>query len=151
MWQKFPMLAAGVILGCGCLTTLFAKPPAKIHWSYDIQTAHKIAEKQRKPLLVVVGGPGCAYCRLMEQNTLSDPEMVDFVSKRFVAVHLDFERNREECEILEVESLPTTFVLNNEADVLGSMVGYRDKAKFRTGLDEALKAGRELETAQAEK
>ena len=145
------MLAVGVILGCGCLTTLLARPPAKIQWSYDIKAAYKVASKQKKPLLVVVGGPGCGYCKLMDQNTLSDPAMVDFVSKRFVAVHLDYERNRKECEILEVESLPTTIVLSTDADVLGEMVGYRDKAKFRTGLDEALKAERELQTTGAEK
>jgi len=151
MWRRFPMLAVGVILGCGCLTTLLAKPPAKIQWSYDIQAAYKVAAKQKKPLMIVVGGPGCGYCKLMDQKTFSDPALAEFISQRFVPVHLDYERNRKECEILEVESLPTTIVLSTDADVLGEMVGYRDKAKFRTGLDAALKASQKLQTAGGEK
>jgi len=151
MWQRFPMLIVGVILGCGGLTTLLAKPPSRIQWSYDIKAAYKVAAKQKKPLVIVVGGPGCGYCKLMDQNTLCDPALVDFVNKRFVAVHLDYERNRKECEILQVESLPTTIVLSTDAEVLGEMVGYRDKSKFRIGLNDALKASQELQTAGAEK
>jgi thioredoxin-related protein len=134
----------------------FLKPAAKastakVEWHSDLKAAHKVAVSRDRPILVVVGGPACAYCKLLEKNTLGDAGVSESINKHFIAVHLDFEKDRKVCEALEIESLPTTLVLSHKADVLVEQIGYVDKTRFSKLLNEALDADKELKTAALEK
>ena len=98
-----------------------------------------------------LGGPACGDCKLLDKNTLSDTGVAATIEKHFIAVHLDFERDRKICETLEIESLPTTLILSHKADVLAEQIGYVDKSKFSKLLTGALEANEELKTASLEK
>lgn len=129
---------------CFAQPKLPAKPAPKVQWHTDLRAAHKVAVSKDQPILVVVGGPHCGYCTKLEKETLADSAVSDTIRKKFVAVHLDFERDQKICEALAIDSLPTVLVLSHDADVLGEQVGFCKKDKFQKLLKDSLTAQAEL-------
>jgi thioredoxin-related protein len=130
------------------LPTKAAKPASKVQWHTDLRAAHKVAVSKDQPILVVVGGPNCGYCTKLEKETLADAAVSETICKKFVAVHLDFERDQKICEALAIDSLPTVLVLSHEADVLGEQIGFCKKDKFQKLLQESLDAQAESRVAK---
>ena len=133
---------------------LIAKPPAAqasrgVEWHYDLQAAHKLAVASNKPLLLVFGAPWCGYCQKLEKETLADPTLAKFVNAEFIAVHQDFDKDHRVAEILEVKSLPTSVILNSDADLLGTIVGFVGKAECQKSLRKALDVDKNLRQAGA--
>ncbi|SFI16949.1 thioredoxin family protein [Planctomicrobium piriforme] len=115
-----------------------AKPPAGapagIKWHTSLQTAHKQAVAENKPLLIVFGAEWCGFCKKLEKQTLNTPELSKYINDTFVAVHLDLDKEKKIGEILEVHALPCTIVLSPNADLLGRINGYETAAPFQKKL-----------------
>ncbi|MGE3317538.1 MAG: thioredoxin fold domain-containing protein [Planctomycetaceae bacterium] len=111
----------------------------RIEWHSDLYTAHKTAVQTGKPMLVVFGAEWCHYCKQLENQTLAQPQMTEYVNQNFVPVHLDMDkpRDKEVANILGVKPIPCTVVLSPEAELLGKVVGYYDAPKYQKSLDEA--------------
>jgi thioredoxin-related protein len=129
---------------CFAQPKLPARKPATIQWHTNLRAAHKVAVTRDQPILVVVGGPNCGYCTKLEKETLADAGVTESIRRKFVAVHLDFERDRDICDALAIDSLPTVLVLSHEADVLGEQVGFCKKDQFNKLLKDSLAAQAEL-------
>ncbi len=104
--------------------------PKGINWQPDLHTAHGMAVKEQKPILLVFGAEWCGFCQKLEQTTLTEPDLVKYINDTFVTVHLDADKDTRVCEILEVSSLPCTVVLSADADLLEKFVGYCEKGDF---------------------
>lgn len=59
-----------------------------VHAFFDYKEALEAAKKMNKPLLVDFTGHSCANCRKMEQEVLSDPEVMKRLSQDFVVASL---------------------------------------------------------------
>ena len=62
---------------------------------------------------------------------------MDFVRKQEVRVHIRWMIRRDMAEVLEVESLPCSIVLNTDADLLARLVGYVDSDQYMQALRNA--------------
>ena len=114
--------------------TAQATPPeakTKISWRSDLKKAHQESVKLNRPMMIVFGADWCAYCRKMEQTTLTDPSLVQSINQDYIPVHLDFDDERKVAEILEVDRLPCTIFLSPRADLLGRMVGFVGRRQYR--------------------
>ena len=115
-----------------------AEPPAgPVHWQTDLKAAHEASVESDKPMVIVFGAEWCGYCRKLESETLSDRALAGSLNTRFIPVHLDFDEHRKVAEVLEVKSIPHVVVLSPEADLLGRVVGYRDRKSFTGSLAKA--------------
>jgi thioredoxin-related protein len=153
---RFAFLLA-VVAGAGfaAYESLAAPVPAastakkEIKWQTDLQEAHRISVKDKRPMLIVFSASWCGYCKKLEKETFTDRKFVDYVNERFVPVKLDFDQHRKTAEVLEVKNLPTSVILSHEADLLGTVVGYMKLDKFQESLETALDAQDTVEkTAQ---
>jgi thioredoxin-related protein len=116
-----------------------SRPNGKaIGWQSDIIAAHKVSLKEGRPLLVVFSADWCGYCKKLEKETFLERQTVEYINSKFVPVRLDFDAQRRIADILEVKSLPTTVILNSEADLLGTIVGYVKTEQYRKSLAAAL-------------
>lgn len=97
---------------------------AQINWQKDIFTAHKLAQQQNKPMLLVFGADWCGFCKKLEAQTLTQPQLADYINKNFIPVHLDADKDQKVTQILDVESLPCTIVLSPTADLMGRIDGF---------------------------
>ncbi len=118
---------------------------AKINWHKDLRSAHKVAVAENKPLLVVFGASWCGYCHKLERETLGDKAVAGLITKEFVPVHLDFDKDTKVAKILDVESLPCTVILTPDADLLVHNTGYSNVRQYTEVLDSALAKQAEIQ------
>lgn len=135
------LVGVGVILvGTVATSAIAAEPVANgLNWQPDLHTAHALAVRENKPLLLVFGAEWCGWCKKLEKSTLGDPQMVKYVNATFIPVHIDVDHQKKVAEILEVESLPCTIVLSPNADLLGRFEGFDKPAGFYKKLEAAKK------------
>lgn len=136
-WIAATSLTLGGFAWAGPLWPLRQESP-KVQWFQDLKAAHKAAVQNDKLILIVFGGPGCVYCTKLDKETLQNNEVAGQIQKDFVAVHLDIVKDKRIAEVLEVEALPTTIILNNKVDLLHRSVGFVKAGEFRKSLSEAV-------------
>ncbi len=121
-----------------------ADPPAEkaggVAWQADLKSAHKIAVRDNKPLLLVWGADWCGFCKKLEQESLAHPSLAKYINETFVPVHLDYDKDEKVRDILEVERLPCTIVLTPEAEQLERFEGFHPA----TDVYKKLAAARQL-------
>lgn len=120
-------------------------------WHRDMQKAHQMAINEGKPMLIVFGASWCKFCTKLEKETLTDPRMAQYISRNFVPVHLDLDKEKKVGKILGVKSLPCTVVLSPEADLLGKIVGYKSVESMQEQLQRALRTQDVLKQASQKK
>lgn len=120
-------------------------------WHQELQKAHVLAKSESKPMLIVFGATWCKFCKKLEKETFSDPQMQAYVQANFIPVHLDLDEQKSIGKILEVKSLPCTVVLSPNADLLGKVVGYKDTTAMKIQLDKALQTQNVLQQASQDK
>lgn len=147
-----------------CLTTLLtwgaiAAPPfgnlippapgeeTRILWQADLPAASKVAAAQNKPILIVFGADWCHYCKKLEKETLSQPEMARYINQTFVAVHLDADQEKKAMQTLKVKGLPCSVVLTPDAKLIGRIEGYKKGPEYREQLGNAEKNFQLIQTA----
>ncbi len=64
-----------------------------INWhQWNNETLLK-ASKANKPILMFISNPWCSWCRMMDEETLKDSRVVEFINANFIAVKVDSEKN----------------------------------------------------------
>jgi thioredoxin-related protein len=123
--------------------------PQSVQWMTDLEKAHHQSLATGKPMLIVFGGPGCQYCKKLDREVLHHATIQKYIQQNFIPVHLDTSKNLREAEILEVTSLPTTYILSPEADLLGSVEGFVSVKQFATVLKQSADLNRAEKTDPA--
>ncbi len=144
------MMFAGLAVAHAAPPFGFAKPKSEIEWADDIFAAHKLAQAQNKPMLLVFGADWCGYCKKLEQQTLTNPQLVEYINKTYIAVHLDADKDEKVTEILEVKGLPCTIILSPDADLLGRIEGFHQPSAFYQKLATAKQAHLQVEARKVE-
>lgn len=115
---------------------LFGKKTIK--WQRNYGDARQAAAAKGRPMLVVFGASWCTFCHKLERETLGDSAIVRQVERQFVPVHLDYDKDEDIAQSLDVESLPCSLVVLPNGDVVVKKVGFMKPAEYRKLLDDAL-------------
>lgn len=59
--------------------------------TYSFEEADKLEQQQPKPIFVFVHTSWCKYCKMMENSTFKNPEVVQLLNDNFYFVSLDAE------------------------------------------------------------
>ena len=149
--RHLTLLLSGLILfQCSFASAGDAALDPKV-WHKDLQTAHKKAQEENKPMLVVFGATWCKFCKKLEKETFSNPEMQTFVQDNFIPLYLDLGEQPKVGKILEIKSLPCTVVLSPNADLLGKVVGFKDVDAMQGQLKKTLQTNGVLRQASEAK
>ncbi len=150
--RRIATLVAGLLLLASAESAmaqgLFSRK-AEIKWQPNLKAAHDVAAKDGKPILIVYGADWCGFCKKLERETLADQDLVKYINERYVAVHLDLDRDKRVAEILEVSSLPCTVVLSPDADLLDKFIGYKEAPEFQQRLVTAQRLHQRLQQTAA--
>jgi len=107
--------------------------------SADIRAALMVAVRERKHVLLEIGGDWCPYCILLDSFFDSNPEISALRRRNFVYVKVNFSQQNQNQEALAafppVRSFPHFFVLdaagklvkNQRIALLGTPSGYSPK------------------------
>lgn len=63
--------------------------------SYSFEEAEKLSKENPKPFVVFVHTPWCNYCKMMENSTLKNPEIIKLLNTDFYFISLDAESKED--------------------------------------------------------
>jgi len=113
------------------------KAQAPIRFLESFHEARAEAGRSHRRILAYFTGRYCGWCRVMETRTLTDAEVVE-LSRGFVFVKLDAEKEPQLYDELGVDAIPRSFILTAEGARVDMLAGYRPAAEYagwlRTGL-----------------
>gem|GEM_PF-615244 len=129
--------AGKVILGlCGILFVSIGLSYGRVPgWSTDYRSALARAQKEGRPLVVDFGSPTCPACRMLENRTLSNPQVQESLQD-FVRVYIDGNEQVELRESFGVQYYPTLIYLSPQGKVLRRQVGYVGPAEMTSVLQQ---------------
>ena len=110
--------------------------PATEGWLTDYKSAQEQAKASNRLLLLqFTGSDWCPPCRMLRKQVFSTREFVDYASKNFVLVELDFPRTKmlapeiaQQNQILAqhfgIQVFPSIIILNSDGKKVGELIGY---------------------------
>jgi thioredoxin-like negative regulator of GroEL len=113
---------------------------AEIKWQTSYPDALKLARTNNSPMLVDLGAEWCGWCRLMDKETYTDPQVKNALAN-FVCVKVDTDKDSDTAFAFQVSSLPRTIVISRAQQIAGDHIGYlkpSDFVAFLAGLSNRL-------------
>lgn len=104
-----------------------------IAWQPDVYAAFKTAAQEEKNVLLYLNADWCGYCRKMEAETFTDPEVLKELGDAFVWVKLDGDKDPDGNRFknrFNVRGYPAIFILDAEENELDRIAGYLPSDRF---------------------
>jgi len=121
------------------LLALISFSLAEINWQPNYNTAKAIAKKSGKPMLVILVSHTCRWCIKLENRTLQNPKVVDYVNRFFVPV-IVYRDKKNFPDFIRSSMVPTTFFLTpNEKKIIQPSVGYWEPIDYLSDLTMAIR------------
>jgi len=99
----------------------------ELAWEKDYQIALARARSERKPMLIMMTATWCGYCKLLEQKTLNDPWIRQFLSE-FVVVKA-FE-DKEVERAYGAGGYPTLAFATSDGQLAHKSIGFKPPLAF---------------------
>lgn len=126
-------LASLAVLGVAAYALFLspADPPAtsaagtadRVGWvSYE--EGLSIGKQQGKKVFLHFFSNWCTYCKKMQQETLGDPPVLDYLDKHFAAVKINTDQYPGLAAKYRVQGLPTTWFLTSSGEPISHLPGY---------------------------
>jgi thiol:disulfide interchange protein len=140
-------LAASTVAGALAILTASPRPSiaaddlkrhGPIAWTDSLPDALKTAAKQKKPIFIDFWAEWCGPCKEMLATTYTNPDVVN-MSKRFVPVLINVEKQPELQRRFKFTAIPTIIFLDSKGRVLGQHTGRVYAPQFLQMMTEAQK------------
>ncbi|MFZ5572143.1 MAG: thioredoxin family protein [Thermodesulfobacteriota bacterium] len=111
------LLSIGLILPGVC-------PAADdIRWQ-SFSSGMKTAETEGRPVLLHFYADWCRFCVKMGNETFRDQAVVGYLSRNFIAIKVNTDREKELARQYLVRGLPTTIIIKSDGSRSGAIPGY---------------------------
>ncbi len=112
---------------------------AEVAWQPDYKTALEVAKKENKPLLVLLVSHTCRWCRKLENRTLENPRVSDYVNDHFVPLLVYRGEGGYPEDAIRSTHVPTTFFFTPEGRrLIDPVVGYWEPDEYMSDLTKAV-------------
>ncbi|MBL9186040.1 MAG: thioredoxin family protein [Opitutaceae bacterium] len=96
-----------------------------------LEGAFAAAQAERKLVFIDFFTTWCAPCKLLDQQTWTDPKVGELVNAKAVALKLDAEKEgRAAAKHYAIAAYPTLLLLKPDGTEVDRIVGFRDPARF---------------------
>src|SRR5687767_14958271 len=113
------------------LLFLAALPITWQRWSPEI---FQRAQAEQRLVILHLGADWCHWCHVMEDVTYRDPEVVQIIRERFIAVHVDADLDPDLAQRYEDYGWPATIVFAHDGSELIKLRGYLPPERMRSML-----------------
>ncbi|HSG29307.1 MAG TPA: thioredoxin family protein [Candidatus Krumholzibacterium sp.] len=135
LWVILAVLAAG----CGGDGGSVAEPGAWLAFNEGM----KAAADTGKPVVIDFYTSWCRWCKVMDRDTFSDPEVKAYLEKNFVTIRLDAENRSDQLTYrgqtytpveltkkFAVRGYPSLAYLENDGEIIMVVTGFKKPAEF---------------------
>ena len=109
-----------------------------VAWVYTLAEGLTIAKATKKPLMVDFFATWCGWCKKLDKDVYTNAEVVA-LSKEFVCVKVDTDKNSKDTEKYVIQGLPTIAFLNSDGVLIDKIVGYAAAPDFALKMKKVLK------------
>lgn len=144
--KKLILIALIAVIG------LSFKPTTKVKSINWITFEQAVAAQKKNPKKIMLDAytTWCGPCKMLDKNTFTNPDLIDYVNKNYYAVKFNAEGNEvvkfkgktftnpnfdasktgrnsqhQLSQVLGVSAYPTILFLDEKADVITPVIGYR--------------------------
>lgn len=121
-----------LVLATVCAVAGAAAP--RIDWAPKSDRGFDQAMEQRKFVLQVFVKPKCAECALLDRTAFKDPDVLEFLAEKFVAIRSDLARpdGRADAENYGIEVYPTVLFFNAKGEQIegATLTGQLGSSEF---------------------
>jgi len=98
---------------------------SEFKWNTDLSATLQDAKKINKSVFVDFYADWCPYCRELDENTFSDPQIQQKLVQNYLLVKINVDQNPASSSQYKVYSLPTLLVLNPDGQEMRRIEGYQ--------------------------
>lgn len=109
-----------------------------INWRSDYNEARREAIEKGRPLIVDFVTEYCYYCKLMDDTTYKDPEIMRMLNEQFIPLKVVEKDNPQLVKTLMIDRFPTVVLAEPNGKILENQVGYKDPSTLKGYLLSAL-------------
>ena len=96
---------------------------SEIQWqSYTSGMARGKFEK--KKIFLHFFADWCGACKIMEEKTFKDPEVIALLNENFIAIRINVDQDQATSNLFRVRALPDTFFMKDDSEIIGHRLGY---------------------------
>ena len=106
----------------------------EIHWQEWDHAAFDQARLEDKPVLLSISAVWCHWCHVMDETSLSDPEVILRANRDYVPVRVDSDQRPDVNARYNMGGWPTIAILTPDGDVIAGYT-YMDPSRLRTALE----------------
>jgi thiol:disulfide interchange protein len=130
------LIAAAAIIILRSSSTGHAPTPPLFSEALTLEQATQRAERENKPIFIVVTATWCGPCQSYKRATLSKPEVEAAIRAKAIPVILDADTDQAAIEPLHIMSIPVTILLRDGKEV-SRLCGRAAPDEVLTWLDKA--------------
>lgn len=89
-----------------------------IGWNEWNKETFQKAAREKKPILLDIHGVWCHWCHVMDQTGYSDPEVIEIISKDFIPIKVDTDKNPDVNKRYNQGGWPSTVFLTPTGQII---------------------------------
>lgn len=114
---------------CGAVTDAYA-----VSWGYDLDSALKSAKQRGVPVMADFYTDWCGWCKKLDKDTYTD-QKVNELSREFICVKVDCEKNRQAASRYSVRGFPTIIFFDPNGNEKKRITGYVNAATLSKTME----------------
>lgn len=96
---------------------------AEIRW-YPYREGMAAGRNEGKKIFLHFYADWCTYCEKMAREAFRDTEVVEYLSRNFISIRINTERQKQIANLYRVRALPTTWFVSDRGENISSRPGY---------------------------
>lgn len=120
-------------------SAVFAAPAQRIVWRAWSEDAFSEAARDKKLIILDLEAVWCHWCHVMEEQTYSDPNIIDTIAKSFLPLRVDQDTRPDLAARYRDYGWPATIVLNGKGEDLWKGSGFIEAEELGKKLTELVK------------
>lgn len=128
------LVSAALMLGL-LHSTAFSK---EIEWQSFAKGITR-GKSENKKIFVHFYADWCGACRIMENETFKDPEIISYLNKNFIPIKVNTDREQQTSMMFRVRLLPDNWFITEQGDPIGHQPGYLTPEQLKTILKAVMK------------